>query len=76
MYKDKALSSPEPTLLPDQEWADRKWVASYLGVHRATVIRMEKSPTKNFPRPIRFGKSPVFNVEEVRQWAMAQREKA
>lgn len=59
---------------PGQEWAPRQVIARLLGVHRSTIIRLEHSPEKHFPRPMKFGKCPLFNIEQVRRWALAQQE--
>ena len=75
---DSVIQSPSSTkkaaqLQAGQEWAPRQWVARCLGVSRSTVIRLERSEDKQFPKPTKFGKIPLFNVEEVRQWALSHR---
>ena len=61
-------------IVSGQEWASRQAVARLLGVHRSTIIRLEHSPEKHFPRPMKFGKCPLFSVKQVQEWAKAQQE--
>jgi len=56
-----------------QEWAPRLWAANFLGISVSTLIRWENSDVLEFPKPMRVGKCPLFNVEEVRQWALSHR---
>lgn len=58
-----------------REYAPRSWVREFLGgISLSTLQRLERNPEKGFPRPLRFGKCPLFNMEEVRQWAASHRE--
>ena len=57
------------------EYAPVSWVCEFLGgCSRSTVDRLRKNPVAEFPRPLKFGKVPLFNNEEVRQWAATHRE--
>ena len=38
-----------------------------------TIQRWMKDEEKEFPRPLRFGRKPLFKIEEVRQWADSHR---
>lgn len=68
----KGAQSPAQ-LQSGQEWAPRLWAANFLGISISTLIRWENSEDLQFPRPMRVGKCPLFNVEEVRQWALSHR---
>lgn len=67
-----ASAGQEPAYV--RAYAPRPWVREYLGgISLSTLQRLEKDPTKGFPRPLRFGKCPLFNIEEVKLWAASHR---
>lgn len=65
-----AAGAPQGT----REYAPIEWVCEYLnGCSRSTVDRLRRNAAAKFPRPLKFGKVPLFNIEEVRQWAASYR---
>lgn len=59
----------------NREYAPCSWVCEFLGgCSRSTIARLRKNKAAGFPRPLKFGKTPLFNIEEVRQWAASHRE--
>ena len=61
-----------------REYAPRKWLADtfFGGITIRTIQRWEKDETKHFPKAVKFGRTPLFNIEEVRQWVASCREVA
>ena len=57
-----------------REYAPVQWVCEFLGgCSRSTVDRLRRNEAAKFPRPLKFGKVPLFNIEEVRNWAASHR---
>ena len=65
-----AAGAPQST----REYAPVQWVCEFLGgCSRSTVDRLRHNKAAEFPRPLKFGKTPLFNIEEVRNWAASHR---
>ena len=57
-----------------REYAPTQWVREYLGgISCSTLDRLRNNKKAGFPRPLKFGKTPLFNIEEVRNWAASHR---
>ena len=65
-----AAGAPQDT----REYAPVQWLCEFFGgCSRSTVNRLRRNMDAGFPRPVKFGKTPLFNIEEVRQWAASHR---
>lgn len=65
-----ASGAPQST----REYAPVQWLCEFFGgCSRSTVDRLRRNKDAGFPRPVKFGKVPLFNIEEVRQWAASHR---
>ncbi|QIG33651.1 helix-turn-helix transcriptional regulator [Atlantibacter hermannii] len=52
-----------------------KQVCAYLGVSRATVERLRRSPESSFPQVVRIGPMSVrFSQAEIDAWIMSRRQ--
>ena len=74
--KAKAVATATAAGAPlgTREYAPVQWVCEFLGgCSRSTVDRLRHNKAAEFPRPLKFGKTPLFNIEEVRQWAASHR---
>lgn len=58
-----------------REYAPGNWIrVVFLGdCSDSTFDRLRRNKDAGFPRPVKFGKTPLFNIEEVRQWAASHR---
>lgn len=74
MSEVASIATATATTAPAQAYARREWVQAFLGgICLSTLRRLERDPAKEFPRPLRFNKTPLYNMDEVRQWAETHR---
>lgn len=74
--KAKAVATATAAGAPQnaREYAPVQWVCEFLGgCSRSTLDRLRHNKAAEFPRPLKFGKTPLFNIEEVRNWAASHR---
>ena len=78
MTTSKATATAGTAAASMREYAPRSWLADVFfgGVSVRTIQRWEEDETKHFPRPVRFGRTPLFNIAEVRQWVESCRAEA
>lgn len=73
--KAKTTEGAGAVIKTNQEYGSPALIRVILGgMSESTFVRLRKNPAAEFPRPLRFGKTPLFNIEEVRQWAASHRE--
>lgn len=72
--KAAATATAAGALQNAREYAPVQWVCEFLGgCSRSTVDRLRRNAAAKFPRPLKFGKVPLFNIAEVRDWAASHR---
>lgn len=73
----KAVATATAAGVPQgaREYAPGNWirVVFFGSCSDSTFARLRRNKDAGFPRPVKFGKTPLFNIEEVRQWAASHR---
>lgn len=75
MSDEKMKAAAIATAAGAPEYARGNWVRKVFfgNCSQSTFDRLRRNKDAGFPRPVKFGKVPLFNIEEVRQWASSHR---
>lgn len=54
--------------IDDARYLNAAAVAEMLDVHAETIARWRRDPWKEFPRPVRIGRAPMWRLSDLSEW--------